>query len=136
MRGRLIYTAGKSASGQPVAFRLISAGNDTLPANGVYCLTCHGPDGKGGKEGPIVLADIRYATLTQPLLASEPRKRTRVRYTDESLGRAITEGFDASGQPLDGIMPRWVLSKSELEDLIQYMKRLDAGAPTVTRLED
>ena len=132
----LIYTAGKSASGQPVAFRLISAGNDALPANGVYCLTCHGPEGKGGNEGPIVLADIRYATLTQPLLAGESRKRTRSRYTDELLGRAITEGFDASGQPLDGIMPRWVLSKSELEDLIQYMKRLGVDAPTATRLED
>jgi mono/diheme cytochrome c family protein len=123
-RGKIIYTRGVGASGTPVSYRLLGAGDGLLPARGVYCANCHGPDGKGGREGEIVMADIRYATLLKPLPASPPWYRGRGPYTDATFARAITQGMDSSGNQLDASMPRWVLSPSELQDLLQYVKRL------------
>src|SRR6266850_1870923 len=71
-RGRIIYTTGRSPSGRSLAFRLLGAGEGLLPAAGFFCANCHGPDGKGGREGNIVMADITYPTLTKPLSASPP----------------------------------------------------------------
>ena len=70
------------------------------------------------------MADITYATLTRPLLASPHWNKARAAYTDALLARAITRGLDSSGQQLDASMPRWVLSESDLKDLLKYMKRL------------
>lgn len=128
LRGKIIYTKGRGASGAPVSYRLLGAGNGLLPAKGIGCATCHGPGGKGAtegaREGDIVVADITYATLARPLPAAPPWYRSRDAYTADTLGRAITQGLDASGNQLDATMPRWVLSESELQDLLQYLQRL------------
>lgn len=126
-RGSLIYSSGRGADGRALQFRLLTAGAQPLPANGFACVNCHGADGKGGREGSIVMADIRYATLTRPLGAAPPWNRARAAYTEATLARAITEGIDSSGQQLDASMPRWRLSEAELADLIGYLKRL--GSP-------
>jgi mono/diheme cytochrome c family protein len=126
-RGKLIYTTGRGAAGRLLYFRLLTAGERALPANGIFCANCHGADGKGGREGSIVMADITYATLSGPLPGSPPWNRARVAYTDALLARAITQGLDSSGQQLDASMPRWVLSESELQDLLKYLKRLGSG---------
>jgi len=123
-RGRIIYTTGRSPSGRSLAFRLLGAGEGLLPAEGFFCANCHGPDGKGGREGNIVMADITYPTLTKPLSASPPWYKARAPYTDALLARAITQGLDSSGGQLDASMPRWVLSESDLQDLLKYLKRL------------
>ena len=123
-RGLSIYNTGRGAAGRPLEFRLLTAGERPLPANGFACANCHGADGKGGKEGSVVMADIRYGTLSRPLLASPPWNRARVPYTDALLARAITRGVDSSGQQLDASMPRWLLPEPELADLIGYLKRL------------
>jgi len=123
-RGKIIYTTGRGAAGRLLYFRLLTAGERALPANGIFCANCHGADGKGGREGNIVMADITYATLSRPLPASPPWNKARAAYTDALLARAITQGLDSSGQQLDASMPRWVLSESELQDLLKYVKRL------------
>lgn len=123
-RGKLIYTTGRGAAGRLLYFRLLTAGERPLPASGIVCANCHGADGKGGREGNIVMADITYATLTRPLPATPPWNKARVPYTDALLARAITEGLDSSGRQLDASMPRWMLSESELQDLLKYLKRL------------
>ena len=122
--GKLIYTTGRGAAGRLLYFRLLTAGERALPANGIVCANCHGADGKGGREGNIVMADITYGTLGRPLPASPPWNKTRAPYTDALLARAITQGLDSSGQQLDSSMPRWVLSEPELQDLLKYLKRL------------
>src|ERR1051325_8823188 len=116
-RGKIIYTTGRTSSGRTLSFRLLSAGDGTMPANGIHCAGCHGTDGKGAREGNIVMADIRDATLTRPLSASPPRYRTRIPYTDALLIRAITQGVDASGNRLEAAMPRWVIDAADLKDL-------------------
>lgn len=123
-RGKTIYTTSRNSSGEPLSFRLLSAGDGLLPANGIVCANCHGQDGKGAREGNTLMADIRYATLTRPLSVSPPRHRTRAPYTDALLARAITRGIDASGNQLEAAMPRWVLSEIDLRDLLAYLKTL------------
>jgi cytochrome c len=123
-RGKLIYTTGRGAAGRLLYFRLLTAGERALPANGIVCANCHGDDGKGGREGNIVMADITYGTLTRSLAAAPPWNRARAPYTDALLARAITRGVDSSGQQLDASMPRWELSELELQDLLKYLKRL------------
>jgi mono/diheme cytochrome c family protein len=123
-RGKIIYTTGRGAAGRLLYFRLLTAGDRALPANGIVCANCHGADGKGGREGNIIMADITYGTLSRPLPASPPWNKARAPYTDALLARAITRGLDSSGQQLDASMPRWVLSEPELQDLLKYVKRL------------
>jgi mono/diheme cytochrome c family protein len=123
-RGKVIYTTGRSESGALTYFRLLSAGDRLLPAKGVVCANCHGSEGKGGREGNVVIADISNPTLARLMTAAPPRNRARAAYTDVLLARAITEGIDASGRGLDGAMPRWVMQESDLQDLLQYLKRL------------
>jgi len=120
-RGKIIYTASRSPSGGPLYYRLISAGGNPFQARGVFCARCHGPDGKGGRGGDAVPPDITYGALSKAATVSG---RERAAYTDALLARAITQGLDSSGEQLSLLMPRWILSESELADLLAYLKRL------------
>jgi mono/diheme cytochrome c family protein len=120
-RGKIIYTMGRSPAGGPLYYRLISVGGNSFPARGTSCVRCHGPDGKGGRGGDAVPPDITYGVLSK---AATVFGRERTAYTDALLARAITEGLDSSGEQLSLLMPRWVLSGSELADLLAYLKRL------------
>jgi len=46
-------------------------------------------------------------------------------YTDETIKRAITQGEDPDGEPLDWPMPRWTMSDEDLNDLLEYLKGLE-----------
>jgi mono/diheme cytochrome c family protein len=122
-RGKIIYTMGQSPSGGPLFYRLVTGGQRLL-ARGVTCATCHGLDGKGGREGDLVAPDITYQALIKPRHVTLPSGRKRVPYTDVLLARAITEGLDSSNNRLNSMMPRWFLSDSELQDLLRYLKHL------------
>ncbi len=65
--------------------------------------------------------DITYGALSKAATVSG---RERAAYTDALLARAITQGLDSSGEQLSLLMPRWILSESELADLLAYLKRL------------
>ena len=87
------------------------------------CADCHGPNGRGSQ---VVLAmteidapDIRWSTLTQPGQMDHPP------YTEETFERAVTQGLDPGGSPLDPTMPRWQMSEQDLADLITFLKTLD-----------
>jgi len=119
-RGKVIYTTGRTASGKRLSYR-IASGDEYLPARGVGCENCHGDDGKG-REGDVLTPPITFETLAIPFTF---RSRSRSPYdSDAVIVRAITEGFDASDNRLNVAMPRWALSKSELQDLLAYLKRL------------
>ena len=119
-RGKIIYTSGRTASGKRLGYR-IAAGGEYLPSRGVGCENCHGDDGKG-REGDVLTPAITFETLINPFTF---RSRSRSPYTsDDLLARAITEGIDVSDNTLNITMPRWALSKSEVKDLLAYLKRL------------
>ena len=45
-------------------------------------------------------------------------------YTEETIRQAITKGINPAGEPLDEEMPRWKMSQQDLNDLMEFLKKL------------
>jgi mono/diheme cytochrome c family protein len=92
------------------------------------CASCHGPDGRGGRVQMMMhvfeTPDIRYQTLTAEEMENE-EEEAHPPYTDEDIRRAITQGIEPNGEPLDWPMPRWTISDKDLDDLLEFLKTLD-----------
>jgi mono/diheme cytochrome c family protein len=104
--GRSIFQTGKDAGGA-----VIAASNPPLRP---YCAACHGVNGAGGVHFPdgAVSADLRHKALVTD--QTHP-------YTLGLLERAISTGVDNDGKPLDAVMPRWRLTKTDLDDVAGYV---------------
>ncbi|MCL4541305.1 MAG: c-type cytochrome, partial [Chloroflexi bacterium] len=92
-----------------------AAGKDLFQT---YCSTCHGPNAAGGiKLGDAVSADIRWQAIG-PRYHDDPQLVTR----------AILDGLDEHGKPLDDAMPRWkeTLSPQQAADVVAYLQTLTA----------
>ena len=62
--------------------------------------------------------------------------RLRPPYDEETLERALKEGLDAAGRPLDPLMPRYDLSPEDFAALTAYLRGLsEAPSPGVTNTE-
>ncbi len=44
-------------------------------------------------------------------------------YDRDTPRRAILDGIDPAGEPLDDTTPRWTMSESDLNDLIAYLQQ-------------
>ena len=118
--GELIYFTGTNEQGERIPF---SDGPMWLFMHGGGCAGCHGPDGRGGAPvmmGTEIPGDIRYHHLIE-----EEHEEEHPPYTDELIKRAITEGLNPAGEPLDRTMPRWRMSEEDLDDLVEFLKTLD-----------
>lgn len=122
--GARIYFTATSDSGQPVVAEM---GRMAMPNPMMACADCHGRDGRGGTVrmmmGTFQAPDIRYKALITAEHEAEHEEHPP--YSDELIKRAITEGLDPAGAPLDFPMPRWQMSESDLEDLLDYLKSLE-----------
>lgn len=110
------------------------------------CAVCHGAEGRGGTTGmmfgSVVAPDIRYSTLTSAHPSGEstapggsedstgPSTEATAEpgWTDDDIRRAIRDGVEPDGERLQAPMPRWDMSDSDMDELIAYLKQLDAGA--------
>lgn len=122
--GETIYFTGANDRGQRIPF---TGGPMWLSMHGGGCASCHGPDGQGGAPvmmGTEIPPDIRYKTLTSEEMEHEGEE-THPPYTDETIKRAITEGIEPDGEPMDLTMPRWQMSERDLDDLLEFLKTLD-----------
>lgn len=131
--GEQIYYTATSRYDDTITF---TDGPMWLRMHGGSCVNCHGPAGRGGIQVMMtnqVAPDIRYSTLTKPMKHDSEMEPA---YTDAGIRRAITQGLDSSGKPLDPAMPRWHMPDRDLNDLIAYLKELDhlpqGGAPPPT----
>jgi hypothetical protein len=137
-QGHRIYEAGITRDGAPL--RATGAGNSSLSGAQAACTACHRRSGMGGREGRVAVSPV-----TGPILYTKPapywprrpgrdaqavaplRQDARAAYDDASLARAIREGVDASGAPLDALMPRYELTKADMQALIAYLHQLSAA---------
>ena len=123
--GERIYFTGTSASGEPITAQM--PGMHRVPPGMMACVACHGENGQGGTVGMMmgsfVAPDIRYKTLTGQDHGKGHEDHNP--YTEETIKRAITDGIDPDGKPLEWPMLRWSMSESDLNDLLAYLKSLD-----------
>jgi len=121
--GRRIFLEGRNASDEPIR-ALFGRQSTPLAGAAVACGNCHGADGRGRPEGGVVPPDITWEDLTKPYGHVRAGGRRHGPYNERSFARAITESIDPAGQHIDGAMPRFSLSVSEIEALTEYLKRL------------
>jgi cytochrome c oxidase subunit 2 len=123
-----------SSNGEQIYFTGASQKGGYIPRVGgppwsqrVGCVACHGPNGRGGVPvmmGTAIPADIRYDVLTGKVPEAGGEKMDHPPYTDATIKRAITQGVDPAGKPLDWTMPRWQVSDEDVNDLVTYLKTL------------
>lgn len=137
--GRDLYFHGSTPSGTPIQGTV----QGDIPVNGAVlaCSNCHRRSGLGSSEGGNLVPPVTGSAL---YTAREKHQRewptpggnnTAIRpaYTDASLRRALREGIDAAGRPLDPLMPRYALDDAQIDALIAYLKTLGAEpAPGIT----
>lgn len=123
--GRRLYLEGESAYGDAFTGR-IGMGQQQMPGAAVRCGNCHGADGRGRPEGGIRPVNITWSELTKAYGHEHENGRRHPRFDDASLKRAIVEGLDPAGNPLDGSMPRFRISERDWKALLAYMKVLES----------
>lgn len=130
--GLSLYRDGLRASGEP----LLATVQKGVALNGAdaACVKCHRRSGLGGSEGQSTVHPIvgrllfsqskveRAGRWTTP--ASGAAVAMRPPYTRASLARALREGIDPAGRPLDALMPRYDLGDEEIAQLQAYLEGL------------
>jgi len=119
--GRRIYRDGKLPNGEPLA--AIVTGDVAVLGTQFSCQNCHGRSGMGAAEGKIIVPAIAGPILYAP--SPQPK---RLAYDYKSLTRALRDGVNPNGRPLDSLMPRYKLSNDEISALATYLKGLSASS--------
>lgn len=131
-RGRQIYIQGTSRSGKDVLAYIGDASLE-VPASTIPCAGCHGLDGRGKPEGGVNPSNVTWEFLTKPYGLKHASGRQHPPYTERALELAITRGTDPAGNKLLPVMPRYVMTREDLADLIAYLQLLGKeGEPGVT----
>ena len=138
--GESIYLRGVAKQGHAV--EAARSADSRLKGQAVACANCHQRSGLGGREGRIVIPPITARYLYRPRASiTEDRDipfvagmhADRQPYTDATLARAISDGFDSEGKPLNFMMPRYALANDDMAALVAHLKELDRrNVPGVT----
>ncbi|MCL7475458.1 MAG: cytochrome c [ANME-2 cluster archaeon] len=122
--GERIYYTGYNDMGERIP---TTQGPMWLYMHGGGCVDCHGVNGRGGVPvmmGEEIPPDITYDALTGEHGAEHGAEEEHPPYTDETIKTAIKDGLNPAGEPLDPTMPRWQISDTELDDMLEYLKTL------------
>jgi ABC-type branched-subunit amino acid transport system substrate-binding protein len=123
LRGKQIYLQGASPSGRDI-LAYVGDSSMEVPGNVMACANCHGITGQGKVEGGINPSNVTWEALTKPYGVTHVNGRKHPAYTSRALELAITRGVDPGGNKLLNTMPRYQMSKEDLDDLVVYLKRL------------
>lgn len=128
--GQRIYFTGSSRTGPPVRAQM--AGMHRMAPGRMACVTCHGPDGRGGTVRMMMdtfeAPNIRWAHLTEEGhhdTENGDEVEEHPPYSERTIRQAITQGVNPAGQELNWAMPRWKMTESQLDDLVSYLKTLE-----------
>jgi mono/diheme cytochrome c family protein len=115
--GERIYFTATSERGAAITYTGGPASGGLMMMGGqLACVSCHGPNGRGGKHSMGMMQvmdakDIRWSVL-QP------------EFDAEKFRLAVVKGQDPDGTQLNSDMPRWNISIDDLADLIAFLKTL------------
>ena len=115
--GYKIYRLGVLPSGKKLT--AIVAGDIAVSGKQFSCANCHGRSGMGTIEGnyivPPIAGQLLFNDSTQPI---------RPAYDETSLAKLLRSGTNPNGKLVDQLMPRFILSDSEISDLTRYLRGL------------
>ena len=117
--GQRIFLTGVGSDGQAIAHTASSVARSSLMMGGGGCASCHGADGRGGTLRTMGGTAVKAPDVTYDALVNGG-------FTDSTIRRAIANGLDESGKPLDAAMPRWQMTPADLDATIAYLKELAA----------
>jgi len=124
--GEQIYFTGTSQRGTAIT-AVMQPGMGRMRGSRLTCASCHGADGRGGQVQMMMqvveIPGIRHETLTGDDHGEDEHRHEP--YTEQTIRRAITDGVDPDGEPLDWPMPRWSMADEDLDDLVEFLKTLD-----------
>jgi hypothetical protein len=131
--GEAIYRNGLLPAGD--ALKSVREGGIVTEGAAAACINCHRRSGLGAREGRGAVPPVTGRYLFRPRTREgsddtdvpyiEGMRGEREPYTDATLARAIREGLDSEGKPLNYLMPRFTLQDSEVTALIAYLKSMD-----------
>lgn len=122
--GEQFYRSGAVPPGDSSSLRLAGSAQ-LLPTTTLPCQACHGAHGEGGNEAGLTAPDLRPASLDRPRTQG---LRPRPAYSRSLLVRAITQGIDSAGAPLDPTMPRYVLTLQTANHLLAWLQIMDRSS--------
>lgn len=122
--GRRLFLEGESAFGDAFSGR-IGMAQQQLPGAAVRCGNCHGADGRGRPEGGVRPGNITWSELTKPYGHEHDTGRRHPPFDEAALKRALLEGVDPAGHPLDASMPRYRISGRDWKALVAWLKVLE-----------
>lgn len=135
-----LYRDGVLPSGRP-----LQGEREGVVVEGVTaaCATCHRRSGLGSWEGQVVIPAIAGSVLFSPasrnvadadLAHQQGTVASREAYTEATLARAIRQGVDPHGRPLNYLMPKYSLDDVTMASLISYLRALTSEtSPGVER---
>jgi cytochrome c oxidase subunit 2 len=115
--GKRIFLTGVGSDVWAIAHTASHVAQGSLMMGGGGCASCHGADGRGGTLRTMSGAAIQAPDVTYDALVKSG-------FTDATIQRAILNGLDESGKPLDAAMPRWQMPPVDLGATIAYLKVL------------
>ncbi|MET0065255.1 MAG: hypothetical protein ABW076_02820 [Candidatus Thiodiazotropha sp.] len=136
--GKQLYSQGILPNGQQV--KAVVQGDIAVQGDQLICETCHRRSGMGSTEGqevvPAIAGHILFNPLQLPTSKPPAPPVYRPAYTRETLLRAVTQGIDANGQPLNPFMPRYEIDGPALDVLMSYLDTLSQSiSPGVSDTE-
>ena len=117
--GERIYLSGVGTDGQNISRTAPRVSQGSLMMGGGGCGSCHAANGRGGTIRMMAGTAIKAPDITYDAL-------TKAGFTDATIKKAILDGLDEAGKPLDTAMPRWQMRDADLNATIAYLKVLSA----------
>lgn len=144
-----MYRFGTLPSGEPM--KAFIRGDVEVDSLAFSCSSCHLRAGLGSYEGGVITPPTTGVKLYQPYRRPPSYGDTldqggryiyaktvieRPAYNRESLAKALRFGIDPAGQTFNDVMPRYPLSDTEMNILIDYLENLSASpSPGATTRE-
>ncbi len=120
--GKDIYTKGIGSSNVKITANMSGV---NVPATIMPCMNCHNAKGTGNPEGGITPPNITWQALTKNYDVKRQDGETRPPYTEKSLRKVITTGIDPAGNALHSAMPKYNMTRQDIDNLIAYLKVID-----------
>lgn len=117
--GEQIYLTGVGTDGRSISRTAPAVSQGSLMMGGGGCGSCHAANGRGGTITMMTGTAVKAPDITYDALIEEG-------FTDATIKRAIRDGVDESGKPLEAAMPRWQMGDADADAVVGYLRELSA----------